>query len=95
MALMRCPVCRKRISSKSPECPHCGADPAQPHSPAKRGVWWARNTHLFVPALVFLGCTWAYVNAWITGGTPHPFVYTAMVVAVIWYALGRLGTWWD
>ncbi|QYJ77036.1 zinc ribbon domain-containing protein [Shewanella sp. FJAT-52076] len=59
MALVQCPICNKRISSKAPQCPHCNTSSAGDNDSALRIAQIKKSQRLmnqsFITMTLFIG----------------------------------------
>lgn len=98
MALTNCPSCTKRISSKAPECPHCGFTISGQSNADLDREWsriqQARKDKLaqqsMIALLILIGsfAYWALQQP-----EPETLPYNVsvglMVIGIVWYAISR------
>ncbi|RUO65268.1 hypothetical protein SAMN06297229_1344 [Pseudidiomarina planktonica] len=98
MALTNCPSCNKRISSKAPECPHCGFN-LQGQSDSDLDREWARMKQLrkdklaqqSMLSLLILIASFAYwaIQQPEPKSLPANLSIGLMVIGGIWYVITR------
>ena len=70
MALIECPVCRKRMSSKAPSCPYCQASTNGDNGSLSRISHIQRSSSLMNQSFVAMTLFIAGVVIWFWGGEP-------------------------
>ncbi|MGL4711496.1 MAG: zinc ribbon domain-containing protein [Shewanella sp.] len=70
MALIECPVCRKRMSSKAPSCPHCQAKNDGDNESLSRISHIQKSNSLMNQSFVAMTLFIAGVVIWFWGGEP-------------------------
>ena len=68
MALIECPVCRKRMSSKAPVCPHCQASTNGDNESLSRISHIQKSSSLMNQSFVAMTLFIAGVVIWFWGG---------------------------
>ncbi|MGL5398661.1 MAG: zinc ribbon domain-containing protein, partial [Shewanella sp.] len=67
MALIECPVCRKRMSSKAPACPHCEAKTTGDNGSIKRISHIQKSSRLMNQSFMAMSLFIAGVVIWFWG----------------------------
>ncbi len=101
MAIISCPKCSKRVSSRMETCPHCGTTlsgdvgEAAERNTAKRRRCVERtvNLHLFLSLIVLaVGVLWFFGEQRSGRGTSSGPV-AVMLLGGLWYAAARAWGW--
>lgn len=98
MTISACPVCGKRISSRAPRCPHCGADPSaddQDQLRQQRVAWRKKygrlQLELGLAMTLLVICAGVMIFQSQYGlSTPSSWAIGGAVIAAIWYAVTRV-----
>lgn len=97
--LTDCPACKKTISSKAKECPHCGfalgADNADQILAQEKHKRYAKQqslqTQSFVAVLVFItGFGLLYWGQPEVGGNQHSIGMLMLMIGFLWYVINRV-----
>lgn len=70
MALIKCPVCHKRISSKAPSCSHCQAKTDGNNETLSRINYIQKSSSLMNQSFIAMTLFIAGVVIWFWGGEP-------------------------
>lgn len=89
MALIECPVCRKRMSSKASSCPHCQAKTNGDNESLSRISHIQKSSSLMNQSFVAMTVFIAGVVIWFWGGEPAEGM-RAMIAAVC-FVFGFVG----
>lgn len=101
MALIKCPECKKQVSSTAASCPQCGAPIAGSvgaGTPLVTTQLTSKRlkTQIALSALMFcIGAIWAFVGANVDeNASPSPVAIIISIVGIIWFIVTRIRIWW-
>lgn len=99
MALVDCPSCNKKISDKSPSCPHCGfcvgeatsEDISRKQNLQKHLKSQKLQTQSMIAMLMFVtGFGFMYWGGAVPGDLQHNIAIGAAVIGFVWYIVNRV-----
>lgn len=99
MAIVACPFCGKKISSKAASCNHCGQGLAEvtpeqlerTDRDRRLKLNQSINNHAMMALIAFLGSfLYFYYKVPEPGSLEQTLTYTAMSITAIWYIVSKI-----